>query len=265
MNSRKDYKELRKTFDQAADLYQQARPDYPEELFDDLIHVANLKPSDHLLEVGCATGKATLPLARRGFSITCVELGAALASVARRNLVGMDVEVIAGRFEDWRPEPGKGYDLVFAATAWNWVDPEVRYIKAWQVLRPGGHLAFWNAAHVFPDGGDPFFREIQSVYDEIGEGNSEGTPRPGELHEQREEIEKSGLFEVVHTRHFDWERIYHVDEYVKLLHTFSGHILMEEWKRDLLYNEIRVRLNRRPEKSVRRHWGAVLHVARRKD
>jgi SAM-dependent methyltransferase len=177
----------------------------------------------------------------------------------------MDVDVIEGRFEDWRPEAGKGFDLVIAATAWNWVDPEVRYIKAWQVLRPGGHLAFWNAAHVFPNGGDPFFREIQNVYDEIGEGNPEGTPRPGELHEQREEIEKSGLFDVVHIRHFDWERIYHVEEYIKLLKTFSGHILMEEWKRDMLFNEIRVRLNRRPEKSVRRHWGAVLHVARRKD
>ncbi|MBB6674485.1 hypothetical protein [Cohnella nanjingensis] len=59
-----------------------------------------------------------------------------------------------------------------------------------------------------------------------------------------------------------WERIYHVDEYIKLLEAFSGHILMEEWKRDKLFNEIRVRLNRRPEKSVSRHWGAVLHVAR---
>ncbi|WP_199622697.1 class I SAM-dependent methyltransferase [Paenibacillus alkalitolerans] len=260
MNSKNDYKKLRKSFEQAANFYQQARPDYPEELFDDVIHAANLNPGDRLLEVSCATGKATLPLAKRGFMITCVELGAELAAVARQNLVGMDVDIITGSFEDWQPEAEKGFDLVFAATAWNWVDPEVRYIKAWQVLRPGGHLAFWNAGHVLPDDGDPFFHEIQTVYNEIGEGKS-----GNELHEQTDEIEKSGLFEVVHIRHFDWERIYHVDEYIKLLETFSGHILMEEWKRDKLYNEIRIRLNRRPEKSVRRHWGAVLHVARRKD
>lgn len=42
------------------------------------------------------------------------------------------------------------FALVFAATAWNWVDPAVRYGLAWRALRPGGHLAFWNAAHVFP-------------------------------------------------------------------------------------------------------------------
>ena len=79
---------LRQTFDRAAVLYDRVRPDYPEALFDDLITVAGLTPGDRLLEVGCATGKATRPLARRGFRITCVELGAELAAAARRNLAG---------------------------------------------------------------------------------------------------------------------------------------------------------------------------------
>jgi hypothetical protein len=51
-----------------------------------------------------------------------------------------------------------------------WIDPAIRYRKAADPLRPGGRLAFWEAVHVFPRGGDPFFREIQEVYDEIGEG-----------------------------------------------------------------------------------------------
>jgi protein-L-isoaspartate O-methyltransferase len=106
---------LRGTFDQAAEIYHRARPDYPEALFDDLVVLAGLAPGDRLLEVGCATGKATLPLARRGFSITCVELGAELAAVARRNLAGFGVEVVERRFEDWRP--GEPASLVFAATA----------------------------------------------------------------------------------------------------------------------------------------------------
>jgi hypothetical protein len=49
-----------------------------------------------------------------------------------------------------------------------------------------------------------------------------------------------------------------------LLNTFSGHIAMEDWKRARLYSEIRLRLDRRPDKTVRRHWGAVLHIARRR-
>ncbi|HEV2933936.1 MAG TPA: hypothetical protein VGY96_12455, partial [Streptosporangiaceae bacterium] len=56
---------LRETFDQAGEIYDRVRPDYPETLFDDLVELAGLVPGDRLLEVGCATGKATLPLARR--------------------------------------------------------------------------------------------------------------------------------------------------------------------------------------------------------
>jgi hypothetical protein len=45
---------------------------------------------------------------------------------------------------------------------------------------------------------------------------------------------------------------------------FSGHIAMEPWKRDRLYGEIRRRLADRADGRLRRHWGAVLHVARRR-
>ena len=255
--------QLRQTFDRAAERYDRGRPDYPEALFDDLIAVAGLTPGDRLLEVGCATGKATRPLARRGFLITCIELGAELAAVARENLAGFGVEVVRGQFEQW--QPAEPFGLVYAATAWHWIDPEVRYQRAWQALRPGGHLAIWTADHVFPEDGDPFFGEIQDIYDEIGEGLPPGARRlrPGELPDDRAEIEASGLFEVVAVRHYDWERVYPAEEYIELLSTFSGHLAMAEWKRKRLYGEIRRRLSLRRDHSVRRHWGTVLRVARR--
>ena len=233
-----------------------------------MIRAAGLEVGDRVLEVGCATGKATLPLARRGLRITCIELGAALATVARRNLAGFpEVEVVEGAFEDWRPSAAERFDLVFAATAWHWLDPAVRFQRAWELLRPGGHLAFWSAGHVFPEGGDPFFAELQEVYDEIGEGlpEEEGRPRPGELADERREIEDSGLFDEVVVRHFDWEVDYDAEAYLELLDTFSGHIAMQPWQRDRLYSEIRRRLGRRPDGRVRRGWGAVLHVARRRE
>jgi len=258
-----DRERLRQTFDQAAGRYDRVRPDYPEALFDDLVALAGLTPGDHLIEVGCATGKATRPLARRGFRITCVELGPELAAVARRNLAGFGVVVVQIPFEEWQPpEPAV---LVYAATAWHWIDPAVRYQRAWRALRPGGHLAFWTAGHVFPEGGDPFFAEIQDIYDEIGETLPPGTPRPrpGELADERAGIEASGLFEVTAVRHYDWERVYPAEEYIELLETFSGHLAMADWKRRRLYGEIRRRLALRRDHAVRRGWGAVLHVARR--
>jgi SAM-dependent methyltransferase len=260
---------LRATFDAAADRYQRARPDYPADLFDELVRLAGLSPGDTLLEIGCATGKATLPLARAGLRIVCLEIGQNLVSAARRELSGYSgVAVVRQAFEDWRPDgSGSGFDLVFAATSWHWIDPAVRYQRAWQALRPGGHLAFWSATHVVPADGDPFFAEIQEVYDEIGEALPPGTRfvRPGELPDSVAEIQDSGLFDQVVVRQFDWEVRYDADGYIGLLDTFSGHLAMAPWQRDRLYGEIRRRLAFRPDGQLRRHWGAALHVARRRD
>lgn len=259
-----DRERLASTFDVAADRYQRARPEYPVALYERLLDVTQLRPPSRLLEIGCATGKATLPLADRGFRITALEPGPVLAAAARGNLTDFDVEVVEARFEDWVP-PLEPFDMVFAATAWHWVDPGVRYHKAAQVLRPGGYLATWGAGHVVPEDGDPFFDEIQEVYDEIGEGLPAGTslPRPDELGDHRDEVEASGVFEVIDIGRFVWETTYDSEGYIDLLETFSGHIAMEKWQRERLFGEIRRRLGRTPDVRLRRHWGAVLHVARK--
>ena len=255
---------LRRTFDTVAHLYESARPTYPEQLFDDLVELAGLRPGDRLLEVGCATGKATRPLLERGFAVVCVELGARLAAEARLNLAGLPVEVHVGRFEDWAADTAD-FALVYAATAWTWLDPTVRYGTAHAHLRDGGQLAFWKACHAFPDGFDPFFSEIQEVYDEIGESHAGEWPpaEPDAVADDRPEIEASGLFDDVRVRRYLWEVTYTADEYLALLSTFSGHIAMDPTKREHLFAEIRRRIGARPDPRVRRHWLAILHVARR--
>ncbi len=256
---------LRRTFAVAAGSYQSARPEYPPALFDDLIASTEIRAGASILEIGCATGKATLPLAGRGFRITCVEISEQLVAEARHHL-GRFPEIVVeiSSFEDWEPS-GRDYELVMAATSWHWLDPETRYRKAWRVLRPDAHLAIWGASHVFPEDGDPIFRDLQDVYEEIGEGSPADAlrPAPGELEDMSAEIARTGLFYPILVRHYDWERVYDADGYIALLDTFSGHIAMQQWQRDRLYGEIRRRLSDRDDGLLRRHWGSVLHVARR--
>jgi SAM-dependent methyltransferase len=254
---------LCETFESAADGYDAARPSYPKQLFDDLVELAELRPRAQLLEIGCATGKATRPLLERGFSVVCVELGLRLAERARANLAGMPAEIHVAPFEVWENERDQ-FDLVYAATAWHWIDPAIRYRKAYELLRPTGHLAFWSAQHAFPVDYDPFFAEIEEVYDAIGESRPGQWPPspPDRVPDDVAEIEATGLFERIHVRRYLWETEYSADEYIALLDTFSGHIAMEESKRARLYGEIRHRIGRRTPPFVRRHWNAILHVAR---
>ena len=156
---------------------------------------------------------------------------------------------------------------MYAATAWHWIDPDVRYRRAHELLHPGGRLALWGASHAFPAGFDPFFTEIQEVYDAIGERHPGDWPPPApeETPDDSGEIEGSGLFGDVQVRRYVWELSYTADEYIGLLDTFSGHIAMEPAKRARLDAEIRSRLGARPDGRVRRHWQAILHVARRLD
>ena len=258
---------LAATFDRAADLYQKARPEYPPELYDRLVEVTELEPPAELLEIGCATGKATLPLARRGFRITCLEPGRSLAAVARRLLAPFDADVIETRLEDW-DGPAGHFRLVYAATVWHWVDPSIRYQKAANLLAPGGLLAFWEAGHVIPVRRRPVLHSAPRGIRRDRRGAAvrfRAFRGPQELPDQRAEIEASGLFDVVDVRQYDWEVVYDADSYIDLLNTFSGHIAMQEWQRDRLYGEIRARLAQRPDGRLHRHWGGVLHIARRRD
>lgn len=256
-----DRHDLALAFNRAAAGYQSGRPDYPEELFSELINAAGLRPDDHLVEIGCGPGKATVPLATRGFPITALEPGPDLAEQARINLAGTRTEVITTTFEDWQPERSD-YALVYAATAWHWVDEHVRWGKVASVLAEDGHLAVFGAGHAFPEGFDPFFTEIQQVYNEIGEGldGDWPPPPPDQLPDPSPEYQDNG-YVVDAVRRFVWGLRYDADSYIALLDTFSGHILMPADRRDLLYSQVRRLLAERPDGMLTRHWVATLVVA----
>lgn len=195
-------------------------------------------------------------------AVTAVELGEDLAAEAAANLRAFPaVKIVNHPFETW-DGPEQRFDAVLAATAWHWLDPDAAYGRAHRLLKPGRHLAFWSASHVFPEGGDPIFEELQPTYDRLGMGTPQDWefPRPGRL--PTIELPPGAPFETVMVQQFDWELSYDADAYIDLLSTFSGHIALSDEVRAELFEEIRSHLSRRPDGLLRRHWGAVLHVHR---
>jgi SAM-dependent methyltransferase len=257
--------QLRTMFEQVPELYQRARPSYPAELFDDLADLAGLSEGSRVLEIGCGTGQATLSLARRGYSVLCVELGAGLAAAARRNLEPFpNVEVVHANFESREPERAD-FDAIVAFTAFHWVDPELRYEKAARLLREGGSLVVAGSLHVQRPGGDSFWTDVQEDYDAVVPSpENRPPPLPDEIDDLREEIEGSGRFEYVAARRYVWDQPYSVDEYISLLNTYSGHRALDDERRTQLYDRIRRRIEARPDRRVVKTYITMLNVARRR-
>ena len=225
----------RETFDEVAELYDQVRPHYPAQLFDDLVSLSGLPESGRVLEVGAGTGISTLPLAERGYRVVAVELGDDLAAVARKKLSRFrDVDVVVANFEDWEL-PTEPFDVVTSATAWHWIDPELRYKKAADALRPGGALAIFGYHHIA--GGDrAFFEQVQDCYLRFMPGTDpeQRLKEPIEYEPSVSELRASGLFEEPEVTTYLTHETYSRARYLELLSTYSGHrTLSENVRRDL--------------------------------
>ncbi|GIG87084.1 class I SAM-dependent methyltransferase [Plantactinospora endophytica] len=214
---------LRATFGQDADLYDRARPGYPDQMFADLVALAGLGPQSRVLEIGCGTGQATRPLARLGCTVVAVELSAEMAAVARRHLRDFpNVTVEVAAFEEWTP-PLTPFDLVVSATAFHWIDPDVRVGKSADVLRLGGTLALIHSEHV-AGGTERFFVDAQGCYERFDPRTPPGlrqTPA-ADIPDDPSEFDRSGRFGPARFRRYEWEQTYSTRAYLDLLMTYSG-------------------------------------------
>ena len=217
--------ERKVVFDEIASEYDAMRPGYPEQLIEKLLLLSNLQKSAHILEVGCGTGQATRSFARREFKMTCIDISPALLTIAQENFQEQNnVRFVQTPFEEY--DEGNGlFDLILSATSWHWIDPEVRYQKASQLLKPGGRLVV--LANLYPQ---PycvgFFKRAQDVYSAVvpewGNPDSAGTTMDT-IRKSVNEMEASGIFHNITVCEEEWEQVYSRDEYCRLISTYSDH------------------------------------------
>jgi SAM-dependent methyltransferase len=210
-----DRTRLRATFDEAAERYDRARPGYPPAVFDDLAELAGVGPGRRVLEIGCGTGQATVPLAERGCQIVAVELGAGLAAVARRKLARFRlVQVAVAAFEDWPLSPDP-FDVVLAATAFHWIDPgrargQGRRRAATRRC-PGGHL------HPPPRRRRPgVLHRRAGLLRRLGSGDHAArasAAHRGQVPMRGDELDRSGRFGPVAFGRHEWELSYSTAAY----------------------------------------------------
>ena len=258
--------EKRTTFNEIPELYDDVRPRYPDQLFDDLITLADLRPGARILEVGTGTGIATLPLAERGYEIVAVELGRGLAAVAEGKLAQFaNVEIVVADFEDWTL-PGEPFDLVMSATAWHWLDPAVAFRKAAAALHRHGCLAIFGYKHIA--GGDrAFFEHVQDCYRRFMPGTDpdERLLEPGEYEPDVRDLDASGLYREPQIRTYVTEEPYTRDRYLELLSTYSGHRILDMDNRLRLFDCVGRLIDTRFGGHIRKAYVNELIVAGRAD
>ena len=233
---------LRAGFDGAAGDYQRTRPVCPPQLFSDLIDLAALDAGDRVIEIGCGTGQATVPLAERGLSVTAVELGAELAAIARRRLAGFPAcEVVTCSFEDWQAH-GAMFDAVLAVNSLHWIDPRLRYAKPHRLLRAGGAMAVAGCLWAQPADADPFWTDVQADYRAAGyEGNP--PPPPDRIGLQHFPPESRSLFEEVASLRYPFQVPYSAEDYLANLATQSSTRALGEARAAGFLTRVRHRLD----------------------
>jgi SAM-dependent methyltransferase len=257
---------LRTTFDSVASQYDMARPDYPAQMYGDIRALSGVPDGGDILEIGCGTGQATLPLATRGYHICGIELGENLAAIARRKLAAFPaVEIRVGPFESM-PLDEQSFDLAISATAFHWIEA-ASYPKLARLLRPGGSVAlFWNK-HIASavDGG--FFERVQSVYrthapELYGEGK--GLPAIEELRDETANLAATGLFGDFTVRQYPWTKPYGSEAYINLIDTYSDHRMLPRTRRQRLYDGITAMIENFYGGRITVQYLTILYIAHRR-
>lgn len=232
-------RELRTAFNDVAEIYDEIRPGYPEQLIEDVLALSAIPPEGHILEIGCGTGKATIPFARRGYRMLCLELSKNMARLAAdlcQPYPGVAVKNIS--FEEW-PLQEKAFDLVICAEAFHWISPDIKFVKAADSLKSRGSIAlFWHGHH---SGTSNFFQEAEDLYRKKVPELAEMRKKTSEelQRETIDEIEGSHVFSDVVVRRYPWREVYSAERYVKLVSTYSPIQRLEEDARQSVLNDIR--------------------------
>jgi SAM-dependent methyltransferase len=230
-------------FDDVAETYDRIRPLYPERLYADLFNYIGDDPLNPgtlaTVEIGPGTGQATGALLERGATVAAIEPGTRLATFLREKFPDEPrLVVINERFED-APLPECIADMVFAATSFHWVDPEVRYAKALEVLRPGGVLAIVYPHQIASDVDRGYFHASQPIYARyFGQAATPELPDEEVTPDEIGEIIDTQRFESIELFRYRFDQRYSTAEYIDLVRSYSGTNQLEAAAREAFLEDL---------------------------
>lgn len=246
------------SFGPVAEDYEAYRPGYDRSLLELIMNAAD-RPVQTALEIGAGTGKATRAVAGAGIAVTATEPDPAMLQVLRRECAGLPVRSLQSTFEELAVDDLGTFDLLYAAAALHWTEPEGRWDRAAALVRPGGLLAFFGGPTELAD---PETAKIEqevtgpALHTSAPPGPTEqvdGMQWPG--HELAADDRFTDVVEQRLRRLLDYDR----DDYIALLNTVSAFRQLAADVRETVFAE----LQRRMPERVTVNADLMVHTARR--
>lgn len=255
---------LRTTFNTQARLYDKARPGYPDQLFENIISYSNINEKSNILEIGCGTGKATIPFLKKGFSITAIDIGDNMLKILSKNIDNEKLKIQNISFEKFKSNIT--FDLIFSATAFHWIPKQQSFSKCAYHLNKNGILAVFR--HVHPKEKSGFFAEVQRIYEKhVPKWAEQWAKRDYysvKLEQFSKEIEDSGYYKNINLKLYFWSEYYTAKQYIDLLDSFSPHIDLEEKIRIPFHNDIYKFIKDSYNDHIEKKYIAALHLCKKK-
>lgn len=199
-------------FGDVAQLYDDARPSYPDAIGEAVEAYAG--KIETAVELGAGTGKATEIFARLAGRLTAIEPDPRMAAVLRGKFPSVDI--VGTTFEEWIPSGG--VDLVGCAMAWHWMNPETRNQLVYRALRPGGTLAIINLEHGHHDPAQG--KAIDAFLTGL-----DPTPPQATARRTRADVAGAGLWENIQEHGWHELRELRKDRFLDLHRTFSPYLM----------------------------------------
>lgn len=244
--------ERRTHFDEIVEVYNNVRPEYPTRVFEDIMQFSARRKDMKALEIGPGTGKATAHFLNAKYDVTAIEIGANMAIFLQQRFQKyQNLNVIVSSFEDVLLQEGY-YDLIYAASAFHWVDAKTGCPKMSRLLTNGGVCALLRYNfNLYPVDGEYLSDEFLTLYEKYYYSYYTSSHRAVKLtHEllasPRKIVSGYGFddlreygFDDISMNFYDMTLHYDADKYISHLDTLSDHRALPESNRKALYAGIR--------------------------
>ena len=211
-----------KVFGDIPEEYDRFRPEYCSDLTEAVFARSGVGEGSVILEIGIGTGKATAPFLEAGCNVDAVDISENMIEFSMEKFAGYEnLSLVTADFAVF--DTDRIYDLIYSATAFHWIPPEISYKKALSLLRPGGVLAVFRNYPAAGEPGSSVDQKIQAAYEAVRGPSGPRSSAFDRMKSSEIEMFEHGFRNVV-SQMFYSQRKMTAKDYIGVMRTYSDHM-----------------------------------------